>query len=61
MIAYEETIASMLESQRVAMRTDAVRNSFEKLDHDADGCISVQDLHQVRAGGGGDCNRVTYA
>jgi calcium-dependent protein kinase len=37
MIAYEEFIASMLDSQRVAMRTDAVRNSFEKLDRDGDG------------------------
>lgn len=48
MIDYEEFIASMLDSQRVAMRTDAVRSSFEKLDRDGDGYISVQDLHQVR-------------
>lgn len=46
-IDYEEFIASMLDSQRVALRVDAVRSSFEKLDRDGDGYISVQDLHQV--------------
>jgi calcium-dependent protein kinase len=47
-IDYEDFIASMLDSQRVALRVDAVRSSFEKLDRDGDGYISVQDLHQVR-------------
>lgn len=47
MIDYEEFIASMLDSQRVAARSDAVRSSFEKLDRDGDGYISVQDLQQV--------------
>lgn len=54
-IDYEEFIASMLDSQRVALRSGAVRSSFEKLDRDGDGYISVQDLAQVcgiRRGGG---------
>lgn len=38
---------AMLDSQRVALRVDAVRSSFEKLDRDGDGFISVQDLAQV--------------
>jgi hypothetical protein len=29
------------------LRVDAVRSSFEKLDRDGDGYISVEDLHQV--------------
>jgi calcium-dependent protein kinase len=51
-IDYEEFIASMLDSQRVAQRSDAVRSSFEKLDRDGDGYISVQDLAHVSAVGG---------
>ena len=46
-IDYEEFIAAMLDSQRVAQRLDAVRSSFEQLDRDGDGYISVQDLAQV--------------
>lgn len=46
-IDYEEFIAAMLDSQRVAQRLDCVRSSFETLDRDGDGFISVQDLQQV--------------
>lgn len=44
----------MLDSQRVALRSDAMRSSFEKLDRDGDGYISVQDLAQVCVGLGGE-------
>eukprot|EP00878_Enallax_costatus_P003721 GHUV01003937.1.p1 GENE.GHUV01003937.1~~GHUV01003937.1.p1 ORF type:complete len:229 (+),score=98.19 GHUV01003937.1:2696-3382(+) len=47
MIDYEEFIAAMLDSHRVALRKDAVRRSFEQLDRDGDGYISVQDLAEV--------------
>lgn len=47
MIDYEEFIAAMLDSHRVAQRNDAVRKSFEQLDRDGDGYISVQDLAEV--------------
>jgi calcium-dependent protein kinase len=50
MIDYEEFIAAMLDSQRVAQRLDCVRSSFETLDRDGDGFISVQDLQQVSLG-----------
>jgi len=46
-IDYEEFIAAMLDSHRVAQRIGAVRSSFEQLDRDGDGFISVQDLAQV--------------
>jgi calcium-dependent protein kinase len=46
-IDYEEFIAAMLDSNRVARRRDAVRRSFEQLDRDGDGYISVEDLAQV--------------
>jgi calcium-dependent protein kinase len=46
-IDYEEFIAAMLDSNRVAKRRDAVRRSFEQLDRDGDGYISVEDLAQV--------------
>lgn len=46
-IDYEEFIAAMLDSQRVAQCVGAVRSSFEQLDRDGDGYISVQDLAQV--------------
>lgn len=46
-IDYEEFIAAMLDSARVAKRRDAVRRSFEQLDRDGDGYISVEDLAQV--------------
>lgn len=52
-IDYEEFIASMLDSQRVALRSGAVRSSFEKLDRDGDGYISVQDLALVCGAGRG--------
>lgn len=47
-IDYEEFIAAMLDSNRVAQRTDAVRKSFQQLDRDGDGYITVDDLAQVR-------------
>lgn len=49
-IDYEEFIAAMLDSNRVAARRDAVRHSFEQLDRDGDGYISVEDLAQVGGG-----------
>eukprot|EP00882_Tetradesmus_deserticola_P026176 GHRQ01028831.1.p1 GENE.GHRQ01028831.1~~GHRQ01028831.1.p1 ORF type:complete len:157 (-),score=50.10 GHRQ01028831.1:349-780(-) len=48
-IDYEEFIAAMLDANRVAKRKDAVRRSFEQLDRDGDGYISVRDLAQVSA------------
>jgi calcium-dependent protein kinase len=51
-IDYEEFIAAMLDSNRVAKRRDAVRRSFEQLDRDGDGYISVEDLAQVRVAAG---------
>lgn len=48
MIDYEEFIAAMLDSHRVALRKGAMRRSFEQLDRDGDGYISVQDLAEVR-------------
>ncbi|GAX75024.1 hypothetical protein CEUSTIGMA_g2470.t1 [Chlamydomonas eustigma] len=46
-IDYEEFIAAMLDSNRVARRTEAVRKSFEELDRDGDGFISPEDLVKV--------------
>ncbi|KAF8066328.1 CPK24 [Scenedesmus sp. PABB004] len=46
-IDYEMFLAAMLDSGRVAARRDAVRRSFETLDRDGDGFISVEDLAQV--------------
>jgi Ca2+-binding EF-hand superfamily protein len=43
-IDYEQFIAAMLDSNRVARRKDAVRTSFEQLDLDGDGFITVEDL-----------------
>ncbi len=40
-IDYEEFIAAMLDSKRVAKRKEAVRRSFEQLDRDKDGYITV--------------------
>ncbi len=40
-IDYEEFIAAMLDSRRVAKRKEAVRRSFESLDRDGDGFITV--------------------
>eukprot|EP00879_Flechtneria_rotunda_P013370 GHRR01013960.1.p3 GENE.GHRR01013960.1~~GHRR01013960.1.p3 ORF type:complete len:146 (+),score=54.78 GHRR01013960.1:753-1190(+) len=47
LIDYEEFIAAMLDSKRVAQRRGAVRRSFEHLDRDGDGYISVEDLASV--------------
>lgn len=49
-IDYEEFIAAMLDSRRVVESVDALRTSFEQLDRDGDGFISVQDLAQVGTG-----------
>lgn len=46
-IDYEQFIAAMLDSNRVARRKDAVRSSFEQLDLDGDGFITVEDLCRV--------------
>lgn len=46
-IDYEEFIAAMLDSNRVARRAEAVRKSFEELDRDGDGFISPEDLVKV--------------
>lgn len=46
-IDYEEFIAAMLDSNRVARRAEAVRKSFEELDKDGDGFISPEDLVRV--------------
>ncbi len=43
-IDYEQFIAAMLDSNRLARRKDAVRTSFEQLDMDGDGFITVDDL-----------------
>lgn len=43
-IDYEEFIAAMLDSNRVAKRAEAVRRSFEELDKDGDGFISPEDI-----------------
>ncbi|MEW5313687.1 MAG: hypothetical protein WDW38_005232 [Sanguina aurantia] len=47
LIDYEEFIAAMLDSSRVARRKDAVRQSFEELDRDGDGFITAEDLVKV--------------
>jgi hypothetical protein len=39
----------MLDCARVAARGGALRHSFERLDRDGDGYISVQDLVMVRS------------
>lgn len=46
-IDYEEFIAAMLDSNRVARRKEAVRRSFEELDRDGDGYITAEDLVKV--------------
>ncbi|KAJ9522392.1 hypothetical protein QJQ45_008319 [Haematococcus lacustris] len=46
-IDYEEFIAAMLDSNRVARRKEAVRKSFEELDKDGDGFITAEDLVKV--------------
>jgi len=46
-IDYEEFIAAMLDSNRVAKRPEAVRKSFEELDKDGDGFITAEDLVKV--------------
>jgi len=47
-IDYEEFIAAMLDSNKVALQVKAMRSSFEQLDRDGDGFISVEDLASVR-------------
>mmetsp|Transcript_11680 Transcript_11680/g.20735 ORF Transcript_11680/g.20735 Transcript_11680/m.20735 type:complete len:520 (+) Transcript_11680:218-1777(+) len=51
-IDYEEFIAAMLDSNRVARRKEAVRKSFEELDKDGDGFITPEDLVKVMPRGG---------
>ncbi|KIY93774.1 hypothetical protein MNEG_14187 [Monoraphidium neglectum] len=46
-IAYDEFIAAMMDSSRVMSRKGAARRSFQELDRDGDGVISVEDLAQV--------------
>lgn len=46
-IDYEEFIAAMMDSSRVARRKGAVRRSFQQLDVDGDGLITVQDLARL--------------
>eukprot|EP00775_Hariotina_reticulata_P011602 gene11602-11746_t len=46
-IDYEEFIAAMLDSNKVALQVKAMRSSFEQLDRDGDGFISVEDLASV--------------
>ncbi|KAF5836831.1 kinase-like domain-containing protein [Dunaliella salina] len=46
-IDYEQFIAAMLDSNRVARRKEAVRKSFEQLDRDGDGYITAADLVRV--------------
>jgi Ca2+-binding EF-hand superfamily protein len=48
-IDYEEFIAAMLDSNKVARRRDAVRRSFEWLDSDGDGFITAEDLYKELA------------
>lgn len=47
-IEYEAFLAAMLDSARLGARRGALRTSFERLDRDGDGFISVTDLAQVR-------------
>ena len=57
-IDYEEFIAAMLDSNRVARRAEAVRKSFEELDKDGDGFISPEDLVKVMPRWGGEGSRL---
>ncbi len=68
-IDYEEFIAAMLDSNRVARRKEAVRRSFEELDKVRPAKVSVPGAGSralchailVLASGGGPCSFVSLA